>query len=234
MADVTYLIPVYLDLRTRLEKEDRAHWLSEETAILTAQETYDLKPEDAWRRLKMRVRKPIELAIVQHVAAWREREARSRNVPRGRVLKDDAIYEIAQQQPRDTQALARLRTTPKGWERSSGAADLLIAVNAALATPKDSLPKLPRPSQPADGTNAGSELLKVLLRIVAEQKGVAPKMLASSDDIEQIASKGENASVPALNGWRREVFGEQALKLIRGEVALKFEKRRIAVVDTPA
>ncbi len=234
LADVTYLIPVYLDLRTRLEKEDRAHWLSEETAILTAQETYDLKPEDAWRRLKMRVRKPIELAIVQHVAAWREREARSRNVPRGRVLKDDAIYEIAQQQPKDTQALARLRTTPKGWERSSGAADLLIAVNAALATPKDSLPKLPRPSQPADGTNAGSELLKVLLRIVAEQKGVAPKMLASSDDIEQIASKGENASVPALNGWRREVFGEQALKLIRGEVALKFEKRRIAVVDTPA
>lgn len=232
LADVTYLIPVYLHLAAQLEREDRAHWLSEETRILTAQETYDLKPEDAWKRLKMRLRKPVELAVVQHVAAWREREARARNVPRGRVLKDDAIYEIAQQQPKDAHALGRLRTTPKGWERSSTAAELLAAINTALAIPKEELPKLPRYSQPAEGTSAGAELLKVLLRIVAEQQSVAPKMLASSDDIEQIASKGEAADVPALHGWRREVFGEQALKLIQGEVALKFEKRRIAVVET--
>ncbi|MBP0439057.1 ribonuclease D [Tianweitania sediminis] len=233
LADVTYLIPVYLHLRAQLEREDRAHWLKEEALILTAQDTYDLKPEDAWKRLKMRLRKPQELAVVQHVAAWREREARSRNVPRGRVLKDDAIYEIAQQQPVDATALGRLRTTPKGWERSSTAAELLATIKEALATPKDKLPKLPRHTQASEGTNAGAELLKVLLRIVAEQKSVAPKMLASSDDIEQIASKGESADVPALHGWRREVFGEQALKLIRGEVALKFEKRRIAVVDAP-
>ncbi|MBS9720080.1 ribonuclease D [Tianweitania sp. BSSL-BM11] len=231
LADVTYLIPVYLHLKTQLETEDRAHWLAEETGILTATETYDLKPEDAWKRLKMRLRKPVELTVVQHVAAWREREARSRNVPRGRVLKDDAIYEIAQQQPKDAHALGRLRTTPKGWERSSTASELLAVINTALAVPKDEMPKLPRYSQPAEGTSAGAELLKVLLRIVAEQQSVAPKMLASSDDIEQIASKGENADVPALQGWRREVFGEQALKLIQGEVALKFEKRRIAVVE---
>lgn len=234
LADVTYLIPVYLHLKSQLAREDRAHWLTEETRILTARETYDLQPEDAWKRLKMRLRKPIELAVVQKVAAWREREARNRNVPRGRVLKDDAIYEIAQQQPRDATTLGRLRTTPKGWERSSAATDLLAAVNEALALSKDELPKLPRFAQPAEGTSAGAELLKVLLRIVAEQQSVAPKMLATSDDIDQIASKGEDANVPALHGWRREVFGEQALKLIRGEVALKFEKRRIAVVESVA
>jgi ribonuclease D len=232
LADVTYLIPVYLHLKSQMEREGRAEWMTEETALLTARETYDLKPEDAWKRLKMRLRKPIELAVVQKVAAWREREARSRNVPRGRVLKDDAIYEIAQQQPKDTTALGRLRTTPKGWERSSAAADLIAQIHEALAIPRDELPKLPRQAQPSEGTSAASELLKVLLRIVAEQQSVAPRMLASSDDIEQIASAGEQADVPAMHGWRREVFGEQALRLIRGEVALKFEKRRIAVVES--
>ena len=112
--------------------------------ILTSRETYDPHPDDAWKRLKMRLRKPVELAVVQAVAAWREREARDRNVPRGRVLKDDAIYEVAQQQPRDATALARLRTVPKGWERSSTATALLEVVNAALAMPKESMPKLPR------------------------------------------------------------------------------------------
>ena len=152
-------------------------------------------------------------------------------MPRGRVLKDDAIYEIAQQQPRDAAALARLRTTPKGWERSSTATALLGAVNAALAIPKDQMPRLPKTPQQAEGSSAAGELLKVLLRLVAEKEGVAAKVLASSDDIDRIAAEGEAADVPALHGWRREVFGEQALRLVRGEIAIKFERRKIAVFE---
>ncbi len=231
LADVTHLIEVYRHLAAELEREDRGHWLNEEMAVLTARETYDPRPEDAWKRLKMRLRKPQELAVLQAVAAWREREARERDVPRGRVLKDDAIYEIAQQQPRDTAALARLRTTPKGWERSSSATGLLAAVNAALAIPKEEMPKLPKTFQPPEGTSAAAELLKVLLRIVAEKQGVAAKVLASSDDIDRIAAEGEKADVPALQGWRRAVFGDAALKLVRGEIGIKFDKRRIAVFD---
>ena len=231
LADVTHLIEVYRYLKEELERENRAHWLNEEMEVLTAPQTYDPDPADAWRRLKMRVRKPVELAVLQAVAAWREREARARNVPRSRIVKDDALYEIAQQQPRDAAALSRLRTTPRGWERSGQATGLLEAVNAALALPKEELPKLPRPAQLQEGTGAAAELLKVLLKLVAEKQGVAPKMLASSDDIDKIASDGEGADVPALGGWRREVFGEKALALVRGEIALKFEKRRIAVFE---
>ena len=231
LADVTHLIDVYKYLRDELQREDRAHWLNEEMEILTSRETYEPHPEDAWKRLKMRLRKPQELAVVQAVAAWREREARERDVPRGRVLKDDAIYEIAQQAPRDAAALARLRTIPKGWERSATAAGLLAAVNSALALPKDAMPKLPKSFQPPEGTGAATELLKVLLRIVAEKEGVAAKVLASSEDLDRIAAEGEAADVPALQGWRRTVFGNTALRLVRGEIGIKFEKRRIAVFD---
>ena len=231
LADVTWLIDVYLHLKERLERDDRAHWLNEEMEVLTARQTYDPAPEDAWKRLKMRVKKPQELAIVQAVATWREYEARERNVPRGRVLKDDAIYEIAQQGPRDAAALARLRTTPKGWERSATATALLKIVNEALDLPKDKLPRLPRFAQQPEGTGAATELLKVLLKLVAEQQGVAPKVLASSDDIEKIAAAGEDADVGAMHGWRREVFGEQALRLVRGEIAIRFHNRKIAVFD---
>ncbi|MGN6772914.1 MAG: ribonuclease D [Rhizobiaceae bacterium] len=231
LADVTYLIDVYRHLKDELERENRGHWLKEEMDVLTSRETYDPHPEDAWKRLKMRWRKPQELAVVQHVAAWREREARERDVPRQRVIKDDAVYEIAQQQPRDQSALAKLRMTPKGWERSATAASLLEAVNAALAIPREQLPKPPRPTQSPEGSGAAAELLKVLLKLVAEKEGVAPKVLASSDDLDRIAADGEKADAGALRGWRRAVFGEKALKLVRGELALKFENRKIVVLE---
>ena len=231
LADVTYLIDVYYHLVAELERENRAHWLNEEMEVLTSRSTYDQHPDEAWRRLKLRARKPLELAIVQQVAAWREREARERNVPRGRVLKDDAIFEIAQQAPADAEALGRLRTTPKGWERSSSAQGLLAAVQRALDIPREELPRLPKFAQPAEGSSAAAELLKVLLRMVAESEGVATKVLASSDDLDRIAADGEAADVPALHGWRREVFGEKALALVRGEIALKFNQRRISVFD---
>jgi ribonuclease D len=232
LADVTYLIEVYRHLKDELERENRGHWLKEEMDVLTSRQTYDPHPEDAWKRLKMRLRKPQELSIVRHVAAWREREARERNVPRQRVIKDDAIYEIAQQQPRDQAALARLRMTPKGWERSATAAGLLEAVNAALDVPREEMPKPPKPPQSPEGSSAAAELLKVLLKMTAEKEGVASKVLASGDDLDRIAADGDKADVAALHGWRRAVFGEQALRLVRGELGLRFENRKVALFET--
>ncbi|MBL0371292.1 ribonuclease D [Rhizobium sp. KVB221] len=231
IADVTHLRDVYLHLKAELERENRTEWLAEEMAILESRETYDLHPDDAWMRLRMRIRKPIELAILKNLAGWREREARNRDVPRGRVLKDDAIFEIAQQQPKDTDALARLRTIPKGFERSQSGAAILAAVNAALAIPKADLPKIPRPTNLPEGTGAAVEMLKVLLKLIAEKQGVAAKIIASGDDLDMLAAKGEDADVAALHGWRREIFGTPALKMISGEMALRFVNKRVDVVD---
>ncbi len=231
LADVTHLIDVYKHLSARLEKENRAHWLEGEMEVLTARETYDIHPDDAWHRLKKRLKKPVELAVMRSVAAWREREARSRNVPRGRVLKDDAIYEIAQQQPADQAKLGRLRTIPRGWERSSDASNVLAAVSEAIALPRDQMPVPARQKRQPNGASAAAELLKVLLRMTSEEFGVAAKVLATSDDIDKLAAEGEDANVPALTGWRREVFGDPALKLVRGEVSLRYSGGKVMVEE---
>lgn len=231
LADVTYLRDVYKALDAEIVKEGRARWLDEEMAVLANPETYDLHPDDAWKRLKLRVRKPIELAILKEVAAWREREARERDVPRGRILKDDAIYEIAQQQPRDEQALGRMRAIPKGFERSATGVQILAAVERAMSIPKSELPPLPKQTQMPEGTAAAVEFLKVLLKIVVEEKGVAGKMLASTDDLEQLAAKGAEADIPAMSGWRRTIFGNRALELLDGKAALCFRDRRVAIVE---
>ncbi|MBB4185165.1 ribonuclease D [Sinorhizobium terangae] len=231
LADVTHLREIYQYLTAELAREGRSSWLVEEMAILESPETYDLHPDNAWQRLKMRVKKPIELAVLQKVAAWREREARTRNVPRGRILKDDAIYEIAQQQPKDAEALGRLRTIPKGWERSSAGTAVVEAVNEALAIPKAELPRLPRQNHAPEGAAAAGEMLKVLLKLIAEKEGVAAKIIANSEDLDRIAAEGEKANVDALKGWRRELFGETALKLINGEVALRFVGKRIEAME---
>jgi ribonuclease D len=231
IADVTHLRDIYAALKAELEREGRAHWLEDEMAVLETPETYDLHPDDAWTRMKMRVRKPTELAVLMKVTAWREREARNRDVPRGRILKDDAIYEIAQQQPRDAEALGKLRTVPRGWERSSSGAAIIAAVNEALSLPKEDLPKLPKPYQPNEGAQSAVELLKVLLKLTAEREGVAAKIIANTDDLEKIASEGEKADVPAMHGWRKELFGDRALKLIGGQIAIKFVNRKIEAVE---
>lgn len=234
IADVTHLKKVYLHLKAELEREGRSDWLAEEMAVLESRETYDIHPDDAWQRLRMRVRKPIELAILQKLAAWREREARARDVPRGRVLKDDAIFEIAQQQPKDSEALGRLRTIPKGYERSQNGTAILGAVNAALAIGKADLPRIPRPAPLPEGNGAAVEMLKVLLKLIAEKNGVAAKIIASGEDLDLLAAKGEEADVGALHGWRRELFGEPALRLIQGEMALRFVNRKVDVVSLAA
>jgi ribonuclease D len=190
-----------------------------------------MHPDDAWLRLKSRLRKPQELAVLKVIAAWREREARSRNVPRSRVLKDDAIYEIAQQQPKDMDALSRLRTVPKGWERSASGTAIVEAVNAALALPRSEMPHPPKHVHVPEGTAAAVELLKVLLKLISDKEGVAAKVIANTDDLERIAAEGEKADVGALSGWRRDLFGDTALKLVSGGVALRFVNKKVEAVE---
>ena len=230
IADVTHLRDVYQSLKQQLEKKKRIGWVAEEMKILTTPTTYDLPVEKAWTRLKMRVRKPIDLAVMMKVAEWRESEARERNIPRGRVIKDDAIYEIAQQHPKDTKALSRLRALPRGFEKSRHAEPLLEAVAIGAATPTEDLPKIPKPTRSPEGTAAATELLKTLLKVVAEQNSVAGKVIATVDDLEKIAAD-DNADVEALKGWRYELFGKQALELKRGEIALGFEDRKIQIIE---
>jgi ribonuclease D len=230
LADVTHLRDVYQALAARLDEQERTDWVREEMEVLTSPDTYQMEPELAWKRLKLRVRKPSELAVLQAVAAWREREAQSRDVPRGRVLKDDAIYEIAAQQPTTANALGQLRTIPRGFERSRAAEDILVNVRKALDIPKDQLPKVPKHRPAMNGNGAAVDLLKVLLKMISESHGVASKIIATVDDLEAIASD-DDAEVPALTGWRRDLFGETALKLKRGEIALAVDQNHVVAIE---
>lgn len=229
-ADVTHLRVVYAHLRAMLDKQGRTDWVAEEMAVLTSPATYRTEPEAAWERLKLRVRKPAELIVLKELAAWREREAQSRDVPRSRILKDDAIYEIAAQQPRDVAALGRLRMIPKGFERSRTGEEIVATVLRALEIPRAQWPELPKGRVVPEGSAAAVELLKVLLRLTAERQGVAAKVLATVDDLESIAIDDE-ADVPALRGWRRDLFGETALRLKQGEIALGFDGKRVTIVE---
>ncbi len=230
LADVTHLRDVYASLRAALEEKGRTDWVAEEMSVLTSVGTYDIPPIDAWKRLKMRVRKPLDLAIMKAVAEWRETQARTRNMPRGRVMKDDAIYEIAQQHPKSIDALTRLRAVPRGFEKSRHAPQLIEVVNKILAEPRDSHPPVPHKPRSPEGAGAATEMLKVLLKLVVEKNQVAAKVIATISDLEAIAADN-NADVAALKGWRREMYGEQALQLKRGEIALGFEDGKISVIE---
>ncbi len=229
LADVTHLRDVFAKLDADLKKRGRSEWVSEEMEILTSPRTYDADPERAWERLKSRVRKPKELAVLMEVAAWREREAQSRNVPRSRILKDDVVGDIATHPPTSLERLAGLRSVPKGFERSKWGQDVLDAVGRGLARDLATLPKLERPRN-NNGASATIELLKVLLRMTSEQHAVASKIIATVDDLEQIAAD-DNADVGALQGWRRELFGESALALKHGRLTLGVEKGRVIRVE---
>jgi len=230
VSDVTHLRDIYLKLKADLERGNRTEWVQEEMAILTAPATYSAEPDRAWERLRSRVRRPKELAVLMDVAAWREREAQLRDVPRQRVLKDDALAEVVQQQPKTIEELGRLRALPKGYERSKAGEQIVTAVKAGLARDPKSLPRITRDKALSNGASATVELLKVLLRMTSERHGVAAKVIATVDDLERLASD-EAADVPALKGWRREMFGNEALKLKRGGVALAIEAGRVVAVE---
>jgi ribonuclease D len=230
VSDVTHLRDVYLKLDEDLHKRKRDNWVSAEMAVLTSPDTYRADPERAWQRLKSRVRKPKDLAVLMEVAAWREREAQTRDVPRSRVLKDEVVGDIAAQHPTTIEKLGHLRSLPKGFERSRWGEQIVDAVNRGLARDVKTLPRLER-LRPAQNGGATVELLKVLLRMTAETHGVAAKVVATVDDLERIAADDE-ADVAALKGWRREVFGEQALALKHGKLALAVHRGRVVTVDT--
>lgn len=229
VADVTHLRDVFADLDADLRKRGRSDWVSEEMEVLTSPKTYDFHPERAWERLKSRVRKPKDLAVLMEVAAWREQEAQSRNIPRSRVLKDDAVGDIAIHAPGSPERLATLRSLPKGFERSQWGADIVAAVQRGLARDLRSLPRIEKPRNNSNGA-ATVELLKVLLRMTSECHAVASKVIATVDDLERIVADDE-ADVSALHGWRRELFGEAALALKHGRLALAIEKGRVVRVE---
>ncbi|HUL88276.1 MAG TPA: ribonuclease D [Pseudolabrys sp.] len=229
LSDVTHLRDVYTKLATDLDKRGRNNWVEAEMDVLTSPETYRADPERAWERLKSRVRKPKELAVLIEIAAWREREAQSRDVPRGRVIKDDVLGDIAVQAPTTLERLANLRSLPKGFERSRWGEQIIEAVKRGLERDHKTLPRLDR-FRPATNGAATVELLKVLLRMTAERHSVAAKVIATVDDLDRIAAD-DDADVPAMKGWRREMFGEKALALKHGRLALAVDKGKVVTVE---
>jgi len=229
LSDVTHLRAVYEKLAADLDKEGRVNWVEAEMNILTSPETYRMDPERAWERLKSRVRKPKELAVLIEIAAWREREAQARDVPRSRVLKDDVLGDIAVQAPTTVERLGSLRSLPKGFERSRWGEQIVETVKRGLSRDPKTLPQFER-FRPNPKGAATVELLKVLLRMTAEQNSVAAKVIATVDDLDRIAAD-DHADVPAMKGWRRELFGEKALALKHGKLALAVERGRVVTVD---
>lgn len=232
LGDVTHLRKIYDRLSQQLDSSGRASWLSEEMAVLTDPGTYLIDPENAWKRLKTRSRKPKYLAMVRGLAAWREQTAQSNNVPRNRVLRDEALTEIAAHAPKSADELMSLRSVSReriGRERASEIIQVLDEVRALKPSEYPEPPK-----EGADITENGPsvELLKVLLKLRCDSQKVAQKLIASSSDIEEIAAD-DNADVPALHGWRREVFGEDALRLKHGKIALTAEGSKIRVIEIP-
>ncbi len=229
LSDVTHLRDVYIKLAADLAKRGRTSWVEAEMGVLTSPETYRADPANAWERLKTRVRKPKELAVLMEIAAWREREAQTRDVPRSRVLKDDVLGDIATQAPTTIEKLGHLRSLPKGFERSRWGEAIIEAVQRGVDRDPKTLPRFER-FKPAQNGAATVELLKVLLRMTAESHGVAAKVIATVDELDRIAAD-DDADVPAMKGWRRELFGEKAIALKAGKLALAVDKGRVVTVD---
>ncbi len=232
MGDVTHLRDFYPGMVEELNERGRAAWVDEEMQPQMQASLYENNPDKSWERLKIRRPKKAYLAVLKAAAAWRERKAIARNIPRRRVLKDDALYDIAQNKPRNLKALASLRGVPNGFERSESAKVLIENINYALDNVETYGPPVPKVQHMPPNTGPTIEMLRTLLRLRTEYEDLAPRLVASAKEIEQIAAFGENAKVPALKGWRREVFGEDALKMIRGEIALKLEGRKVVAFES--
>lgn len=230
LADVTHLRDLYPLMYEKLKSENRLSWLDDEHANLLDPDIYDTTPEKAWRRLKLRKTTPDYVLGLQVAAAWRERQAQTRDVPRGRVVKDEALYEIAELRPKTAADFERMRAVPRGFGNSRGAQDLLNALESAFADANRPTYKHDRPPPSPSSVGPTVELLKVLLRYEAERGQVAPRLIASAADIEAIAAN-DDADVEALKGWRRKVFGERALALKHGKIALKLEGGKVAIEE---
>ena len=231
IGDVTHLRDIYLHLKKELETTNRASWLDEEMAELTAPSTYESHPENAWQRLKMRVKNRKSLAVLIELAAWRERLAQAQDVPRGRILRDEALYDIANQAPTTPEQLSELRTLSEGFARSQRAKEIIEAVKRGLSRDMKTVPPLSNNQPMSAEATATTELLKVLLKASAARHRVAPRLIADTSELERIANEAD-PDVPALKGWRRQLFGEDALRLKRGELALTLAKGEVLAIAT--
>ena len=229
LSDVTHLRTVYEKLKLELDANGREPWLAQEMAILMAIETYRTEPQDAWKRIKVRLKSKKQLAVLIAVAGWRELEAQEKNVPRSRVIKDDAVAEVATQMPQSKEALAQLRALPRGMSTSRIGDNLIRAVKEGLARDPATLPHTNwGRDETSESTQAAAEILKLALKVVCEREGLAPKLVANTSDIEAVA-ESDDADVPLMHGWRREVFGNLALELKRGKAMIGFREGRVVI-----
>ena len=228
LADVTHLREIYEFLARRIAETGRTRWVEEELEMLTDPETYIIRPEDAWQRLKTRNSSGRFLAVARELARFREEYAQRRNVPRSRVFKDDALLELASNKPRNLKELGRSRLLLREARKGEIAEGILKAVEAGVNCPDDALPRARPQREKAVGSEGLADLLRVLLKAKAEQAGVAQKLIASAADLDAIAAG--NTDLRALRGWRQEVFGDDALALCRGEIALSANGRSVKLV----
>ena len=230
LSDVTHLRTVYEKLLVQIESENRLSWLTEDLAELSDPGSFRVDPTESWRRIKARIQSKKQQAVLMTVAAWREREAQAKDVPRGRILKDDAVGEIAIQVPTSREALQQLRLLPRGSADSSIGKGILAAVTEALALDPADIPSpKSRSDELTSAQEAVAEILKLVLKIVSESEGIAPKLLANTGDIEAIAI-ADNANVNAMHGWRHDVFGKVALDVKHGTSVIGMDKGRAAIM----
>jgi len=229
LADVTHLRDIYVKLLEQVTATHRWDWVEDELDILRSIDTYVVKPENAWERLRAKLSKPRDLAALHALAAWRERRAQDGDQPRSRVLKDDALVELAQQRPLTPDAFDKLRAVQRGYGRSSAAAEIINMLKAVEALPKNELPPAAERYRGPSPKGAVGDLIRVLLKAVSEEHGVAARILATSDDIDAIVLD-DDADVPALHGWRRKLFGDKALAIKHGRIGLAATRKGVVEI----
>lgn len=228
LGDVTHLRTIYKKLNSMLEKSGREAWLKEELAELTTKETYIVLPKNAWKRIKIRNSNRRFNAIVREIAAWREEQAQSRNLPRNRIIRDEVLLELSAVRPQHKNALSSIRGLGANFASSKAGASVIEIIKQALDMPDEELPKISRRAPPSQNNDPIVELLKVLLKLVCKRENVAPKLLANVEDLEKIA-EDDRADVKALNGWRYDIFGKDAIALKNGDVAFAIKNGEIVI-----
>jgi ribonuclease D len=232
VADVTYLRDIYAALVDQVDATNRWDWVEDELDTLRSIDTYVVKPEQAWERLKAKLSRPRDLAALKALAAWREKRAQDSDQPRSRVLKDDALVELAMQRPQTPDAFDKLRAVQRGYGRSSAAAEVMALIREVEALPKSALPQMPERYRGPSPKGAVGDLVRVLLKAVSEEHGVAARIIATSDEIDALVLDDE-ADVPALKGWRRKLFGDKALAIKHGRIGLAATRKGVIEFEIP-
>ena len=230
LADVTHLRDIYVKLREQVTETHRWDWVEDELEVLRSIDTYVVQPENAWERFKTKLSRPRDLAALKAIAAWRERRAQDTDQPRSRVLKDDALIELAMQRPVTPDAFDKLRAVQRGYGRSSAAGEIMAIIREVEALPKTELPPAAERYRGPSPKGAVGDLVRVLLKAVSEEHGVAARILATSDEIDALVLDDE-ADVPALRGWRRKLFGEKALAIKHGKIGLAATRKGVIEIE---